>query len=315
VPEPGQAVPDTGHLSPRPRLVAVGGFPRTGSTLLYRMFATHPLVAAANETQIIRPVLNLRTAFRRFEAASHQALNPIRAEHTEPIIGQLLFDLLEPVRRRNPSAPVLFEKSPMNAWVFAELLELVPTARCILTVRDPRAVVASLLAVGERARAAGGRDYLSATHGFRPAVRSMSRLGDHLASIIASGDRRVLVVRYEELVGDPERTARRVSEHIGVPWDESVLEPGRHEAVSAWHTPDMLDGPPRKEPLDRWRERLTPVQETVVLRSIPHESLYPTDRLEPRPLAWRDRLAVDAWLAGSGAANSVVRRARQLATR
>ena len=45
---------------------------------------------------------------------------------------------------------------------------------------------------------------------------------------IAAAERygeRVLVLTYEQLVGDPERTMRRVADRIGIDWAPSLLRP------------------------------------------------------------------------------------------
>jgi hypothetical protein len=109
------------------------------------------------------------------------------------------------------------EKTPGNEWRLDEILAVYPHARFVHIVRDPRATLASIVAFN-RARPA-----------FPPMQEAAAELARSLAAATSNADRlgddRYLMVRYEDLVTDPERETRRIAGFVGIEWDEALLAP------------------------------------------------------------------------------------------
>jgi protein-tyrosine sulfotransferase len=79
-----------------------------------------------------------------------------------------------------------------------------------------------------------------------------------------------LTVRHEDLLLDPERTFPKIFEFIGVPWDEGVLDYGRHRhdlrQGDVGGTSAMKFDRLAPETAYRWKAGLTPRQRTLVQR-------------------------------------------------
>lgn len=154
--------------------------------------------------------------------------------------------------------------APEGSWVgtkevwAAELVPAMarawPRARFVLVRRDPRAVAASNLAVGDPAQAAHP---LSAARAWRKQEAIVARLAAERL-----GDR-VHVVAFERLVADPGPELAALCRFLGIEEDAGLLDPGRARGADgrpfAANTSHGAVPPgPRPELTERWRASLGP---------------------------------------------------------
>jgi hypothetical protein len=143
------------------------------------------------------------------------------------------------------------EKTPGHEHVLDAILARYPDARFVHVLRDPRSVAAAIA----RLDRATGRVTdpveigLTLRSSFFAADRNRRRLGES----------RYLLLRYEDLVGGPEPTMRRVASFAGIEWSTSLLVPtvGGVEATSnsAW-AERTVTGRIEGARLDLWRDEL-----------------------------------------------------------
>jgi hypothetical protein len=142
------------------------------------------------------------------------------------------------------------EKTPGHEHEADRILAVYPGARFVHVVRDPRSVAA---AVARLDRATGQPTDvvavgLTVRRSFEAAERNRRALGA-----------RYLVLRYEELVADPETVMRRVAGVLGLDWAGTLLAPtvGGVAATSnsAWSA-RKVTGEIESRRLDLWREEL-----------------------------------------------------------
>jgi hypothetical protein len=147
------------------------------------------------------------------------------------------------------------EKTPGHEHRMDAILAAYPDARFVHVVRDPRSVAAAIV----RLDRATGRPTdlvdvgLTIRRSFEAAERNQ---GDYH-----------LVVRYEDLVGDPASVMRRVSDFAGIEWSDLLLTPtvGGMPATSnsAWSA-RKVTGEIEGRRLDLWREELDPTAAGLV---------------------------------------------------
>jgi len=213
----------------------VVGPPRSGTSLLTEALDAHPRLAVVPETWIFHLLWRLRSS-GRFPSRRHAFLVLDRAWHyvswSDPLAARVVAEVAlraarEPLgprevvvaigeeyaRRRGASA--WGEKTPIHALHEEEISALLPEARYIRIVRDPRDVVVSWADAWN-----GGRLDEACL------VRAASSVLRHLRSVLEGTDlpdRPGLLVRYEELVTEPRRVLGGICGYLGVPFDESVL--------------------------------------------------------------------------------------------
>lgn len=98
------------------------------------------------------------------------------------------------------------------------LLKAFPSAKAVVIVRDPRAVVASMLKMGE--------DDVTQQAQILSYVRHWRKLAAFLLMFLAMPAMadRLFVVRYEDLVKEPENKAQELCMFFGVGYDPSMLD-------------------------------------------------------------------------------------------
>ncbi len=193
--------------------IFIVGMPRSGTTLIEQILASHPDVRAVGESTALeaaaRSVLGATTAPLNYTA--HAGDLPKVAER----IGADYLDRLAPLLEgRTRSA----DKLPGNFLNIGLIHMAFPSARILHAVRDPVDTCVScyfklfrewqnftydLTDLGRYAR-----DYLG--------------LMAHWKAVLPEG--RILDVAYEDLVADLEGQARRLLAYCGLPWNDDVLE-------------------------------------------------------------------------------------------
>jgi len=214
--------------------IFVVGAPRSGTTLLQLILDSHPDIAMNGEVHFFDQVLQLRAQIPDLCAAG--AVEHFFAQLPRIDAFQYLPNLasqLGEVRARLASdarptyerfflymleAPALAagakrcgEKTPENIRYLPDLTRILPTAKIVHIVRDPRDVVSSLLKMpwapqGVVANALKWKiDMLF--------MRDFKRDGG-----------RVHELRYEDLLEHPEATLHALCEFIGVSWTHQMLQ-------------------------------------------------------------------------------------------
>jgi tetratricopeptide (TPR) repeat protein len=199
-----------GDVSRRP--IFILGMPRSGTTLIEQILASHPAVHGGGELKsfgdAVASVCKARTAMAYPEAIPALDRNGITA------IGA---DYLRRVIALAPNAERITDKLPAN-FLFAGLIHLAsPNAVIVHSVRDP--VDTCLSCYTNLFGEPQNHTYELGEIG-RYYVR-YRRLMQHWASILPPG--RMLDIHYEDVVADLEGQARRILDHCGLVWDDRCL--------------------------------------------------------------------------------------------
>ncbi|HEX3706696.1 MAG TPA: sulfotransferase [Mycobacteriales bacterium] len=109
------------------------------------------------------------------------------------------------------------DKTPFHVWHIDLAMRLFPDATVVGIVRHPAAVVSSLRRRFRRPVQRGTTHWMRTN---RQLLHAGSALGD-----------RFVLLRYEDLVTDPERVMRTLLERLGEPWSDAVLS--HHELQPA----------------------------------------------------------------------------------
>jgi len=262
--------------------IFVVGAPRSGTSLLARMLDAHPAIGLADElcffdivlsAQSEVPELDSPERIARFlellprmdhvrfwadgEALIAAAADRLRADPA-PSYARFYRYLME-ARAAAVGARRFGEKTPWNVRHLEALEALFPNARFVHIVRDPRAVVAS-----KRKLPRTSTDVVTNAVKWSIDVAAAGRYRDSSPERAA----RLLEIRYEDLVRNPEPVLRRLTDFLGEPFDPAML------TFTEAGTPAFKDQPWRdgvRRPLfdsslASWRNEFTPAQLWLVQR-------------------------------------------------
>ena len=261
--ENGMADPNRGA-----RFIFVGGAARSGTTLVQNMLDSHPDICGAPEFLHIPDIIRLRKALR--QSIDRKYIDFVSCEevdrHICSLIESFLYPLAEQYGRR-----FLSEKSPNNVLVFPDLISLLPGARFIHVVRDPRAIIASQLQVGKRGEQKGWKTQ-DFTHSVLAAVEYVQQCFKTGFASFAIAPQRVLEVVYERVVANPEYETKRICEFLKVEWSSRMLHPGemKHPGERAmtnnvWYDMKSYNRNPEPHEVEKWKSQLSRMQEFMIV--------------------------------------------------
>lgn len=207
---------------------------RTGTSVLQSVLCAspdaHPMIA---ECQYLTAQLQLYARWRdRFDVFLRDYFNT--EEEFFTFTKNMVEGFLDTARQRLRPRSALVLKNPELTFFFPELADLLPHARFVVSVRDPKDAIASIIEVGKRLRERGlqqmvvemGRDVPKLCNHLKsyyaPLVQATQRPGLNLRE-------RLLYVRYENLIANPVETIDRLAAFCGVSLDD-------FDANAAWNT-------------------------------------------------------------------------------
>jgi len=189
------------------------GFPRSGTTLLEQVIATHPNMAALGE----RPVM--LEAEREFVSGSGGI------ERLAATLGPLLEPFRQSYWRRvrefgvNPAGKVFVDKHPLATMRLPLMWKMFPDAKVIFALRDPRDVVLSCF---RRSFNMNANMYELTT------LEGAARLYD---AVMSAGDIylerlpiEVLRIRNEDVVDDFDGASRQLCDFLRVDWTPDLRD-------------------------------------------------------------------------------------------
>jgi tetratricopeptide (TPR) repeat protein len=198
-----------GDLSAVPLFVL--GMPRSGTTLVEQILASHSRVFGAGEREDFRQAaLSLRGA----DGAAYPEVIPTL---TDQELRQLGSRYVDHIRAAAPAAERIVDKMPLN-FCFIGLIHLaLPKARIVHVRRDPVDTCFSCFAL----LFAGNQPYTYDLGELGRYYGAYAALMEHWENVLPQGA--MIDVRYEDVVDDLEGNARRIIAHCGLEWEDRCL--------------------------------------------------------------------------------------------
>jgi tetratricopeptide (TPR) repeat protein len=191
--------------------VFVVGMPRSGTTLVEQILASHPRVFGAGE------LLDLQRAADDLSAGG-LGFPEAAAGLPRQDFERLGAAYLERVQARAPSAERIVDKLPDNFLRLGLIRLALPGARIIHVVRDPVDTCLSCFSKLFTDEVAYAYDLAELGRYYR----AYAGLMEHWRAVLPP---QVLCeVRYEDVVADLEGQARRLLDHCGLDWDARCLD-------------------------------------------------------------------------------------------
>jgi tetratricopeptide (TPR) repeat protein len=233
----------SGGGDPSPRPIFVIGMPRSGTTLVEQILASHPMVHGAGELKTLNDVV----ANVRDRAGNVLPYPEFAAAADADALRQIGAHYLAELRKLAPAGERVTDKMPSN-YYFAGLIHLaLPNAKIVHCIRDPVDTCVSCfskLFSGEQVHTYDlgelGRYY-----------KRYERLMAHWRRVLPKG--RILDTRYEDVVADLEAQARRILSYCGLPWDERCLAFYRTERPVRTASASQVRRPIYNSAVGRWR--------------------------------------------------------------
>lgn len=239
-------------------LIFLVGCPRSGTTWLQRLLACHPLIRTGQESKIFYGHIGPQVMYWRdcLDREKHRGGAGLPAYITEEefftILKSFLDDLLQPLIGPLQNGELFLEKTPDHALSIREIVRLLPKSRIIHLLRDPRDVVASLLAASRT----------WATTWAPGKAKEAAWLWAHVVKYVCEAKKELptwqfFELTYEELFHEPLKSLQSCVTFLNLSWNEDDIQTAinmntRQMALqTGGGTPIPLGGEIAKMPGDR----------------------------------------------------------------
>ena len=242
----------TGYSAAAP--VFVAGLPRTGTTLVERIIASHPATSSAGETSA-------------FAAEMQRAMksNTTRADLAD--LGRRYVDSVTAFRV--PKGVRFIDKTLQNYMYCGLIRVALPAAKIILLRRHPLDACWAIY----KAHFQGKFSFSYHQVELAEYYLAFRRLSQHWRATLPADV--LLEIKYEDIVRDQSAASRRLIAFVGLPWDDEVLRFHESPAPSATASAVQVRRPIYSTSVGKWRhhaERLAPLRARLA-REIPEAEL------------------------------------------
>lgn len=191
-------------------LVFIVGMPRSGTSLVEQIIASHSEVFGAGELELLRHVWK-RTKSSS-EAKFHTQLLSKSVEEKQSI-GQIYLDAVD---KMQGSASVLTDKMPHNFLMIGFIASVLPKAKIIHCKRHP---IANCLSIYKA-------DFTT-SHGYAFNQKELAEyhnlyedLMEHWRQVLPG---QFFEIKYEDLTSNQEEETRKLIAYCGLPWEDACL--------------------------------------------------------------------------------------------
>lgn len=233
--------------------VFVAGLPRTGTTLVERIIASHPAMSSVGETGAFAAEFTRAMA----DGSRH---DPARIGRRYVATATALCE----------TAGIRFVDKTLDNYLHCGLiLAALPNARIVLVQRHPLDGCWAMYKAHFQGKFQFSYDQLQ----LADYVLAFRRLSQHWKATLPAD--RLLEVWYEDIVADQAAVSRRLIDFIGLSWNDEVLRFHQSQAPSATASAVQVRRPIYASSVGKWRhhaERLVPLRDRLA-RELPRNEL------------------------------------------
>ena len=243
------------------------GMPRSGTSLIEQILASHPAVHGAGELKYVQRIVD--------GFASYPNINPPLDSDGAAALGN---EYLKKITPLSQGRSIVVDKMPANFLHVGFIHMMLPHARIIHCQRNPVDTCLSLYSkiFGDEQMFAYDLTELGQFH------LEYESLTDYWRKVIPASH--FTDVQYESVVEDIETEARRLLDFLGLPWDPACLDFYKTKRTVKTASTNQVRQPVYKSSSGRWRKHAAQLQPLLKALGIQEGvGSAPTSKSEPKP--------------------------------
>lgn len=241
----------------RQQFFFIVGMPRSGSTLVEQILAVHSGATSVGESSYFtRAIVELFKSIR--EPHSSSGGRPLSAD--EVITIRSLY-MQQAFKSHRPAA-VITDKTLSNTYHVGQILQVFPNAKIIWTRRDPRDACLSCYTFD-----------FAGPHAYRHDLKTLARYHNRTEALMRFWHERypenVYALDYEEMIGHPEESIRKLIDFCGLPWSDDYLNFHQVKRNVSTASYNQVTQPIYNSAVGRWKvyeKHLNPLLEELDLQ-------------------------------------------------
>ena len=224
------------------RPIFIVGMPRSGTSLVEQILASHPMVYGAGELAEIGMMCNGLKASLNADKHYPELLDSISRKDLNQCANQYLKHL----KGMNTDSLRVVDKMPSNFFCLGLINLIFPNARVIHCMRNPLDTCLSCYF----------QDFFQSTdwcyeqENLISYYRGYEKLMNHWKLVL---DIPMMDVSYEELVSDQENISRKLIEFCGLDWMDDCLQFHKAKRLVSTASYDQVRKPIYKKSVARWK--------------------------------------------------------------
>jgi tetratricopeptide (TPR) repeat protein len=224
--------------------IFIVGLPRSGSTLIEQILASHTKVEGTHElADVPRMVVELQGRDWQLENPRYPA---VLGELSDADFRRLGEKYLRDTRHYRSGKAYFIDKMPNNFRHVGLIHLMLPNARIIDARREPMACCFGNL----KQLFAHGQEFAYSIEDIARYYRTYLELMRHWDEVLPG---RVLRVQYEDVVADLEGNVRRLLDYCGLGFEPACIEFYRTERSVRTASSEQVRQPIYREALEQWR--------------------------------------------------------------
>ncbi len=264
------------------KIIFIVGNSRSGTTMMLRIFNNHPQLMVLNELHFFEQLwapedkgktiskeqavelaaklmltqrIGYMTHDQDFTRFNQEAAIMVNEIGKELLTAEEVFQYFTQREVALNGKSVVCEKTPQNVFYLKEIFDLYPNAKIINMVRDPRAILLSQKNKWNRRNLGGNymtkREALRLRINYHPVtISKLWNAAIHAANLFKH-DSRMITLRFEDLLEQPEASLQLVCQHIGVDFDANMLNITQESSSIEQDTKEIGF---RKERASNWKK-------------------------------------------------------------
>mgnify|MGYP001819252998 CR=1 FL=1 len=235
--------------------IFIVGLPRTGTTLTERIISSHSQVQSLGETLFFQMVLRRESRIESTENMTVEMIEALSLIDTQDIA----WGYEEAVAYRLGDEPFFIDKLPFNFMYLGFIAKAWPNAKIVHLARNPMDACFSMYkqVFTWAYKFSYSLDWLGQYY------IAHDRLRRHWQSLL--GDR-MIDVRYENLVADPENQTRLLLDQLGLEFEEACLNFDKNQVPSTTASSVQVREKVHSGSVNRWKRferQLQPLREQL----------------------------------------------------
>lgn len=237
--------------NPDPSPIFILGMPRSGSTLVEQIIASHSRVEGTSELPYIGRLTKSLNRNRADGMRYPEVLNELEPRHFSRL-GQNYLDMAR--MHRVEGTPHFIDKMPNNFPLVGFIHAILPNAKIIDARRHPLDACTGNL----RQLYARGQAFSYDQTDIGEYYLQYQRMMDHWDQVLPG---KVLHVQYEDVVADLPRQVERILKHLGLPWEDACLDYHATQRAVRTASSEQVRQPIYTSGIGYWRHYETQLEE------------------------------------------------------